>query len=325
VDGNTVIVGRLPGARLPVAGPPAPASRPGPRSRRARVSRRLGRVALNLTFAAMLLAAAVMLGPAILGFHRYVILTGSMTGTYDRGSIVFDRQVPTSSLKVGDPITYDPPPGFTSQARVSHRIWSIHVGPNGERVFRTKGDANQRPDIWNFTLNHAMQDKVAFHVPELGYLFLMLSIRDFRIVLVGLPTLLIGLVLLRQLWREGGDEAQRQKLAKRGWQAITGPETTAVLRPITAPADERLPAYLALDLRSVAPRWSAAPARLATMHRRRLDLTLPLRVTRLAPSVAGLLHAGTVGIRNHGDGHLVAGSSIATRPLSVRRISRQHV
>jgi signal peptidase I len=128
-------------------------------------------VALNLTFAAMLLAAAVMLGPAILGFHRYVILTGSMTGTYNRGAIVFDRQVPVPSLKVGDHITYNPPPGFTSQVRVTHRLWSIHLGVNGERVFRTKGDANARPDIWNFTLNHPMQDEVAFHVPELGICF----------------------------------------------------------------------------------------------------------------------------------------------------------
>ena len=325
MDGNTVIVGRLPGARLPVAGPPAPASRPGPRSRRARVSRRLGRVALNLTFAAMLLAAAVMLGPAILGFHRYVILTGSMTGTYDRGSIVFDRQVPTSSLKVGDPITYDPPPGFTSQARVSHRIWSIHVGPNGERVFRTKGDANQRPDIWNFTLNHQMQDKVAFHVPELGYLFLMLSIRDFRVVLVGLPTLLIGLVLLRQLWREGGDEARRQKLAKGGWQAMATPAATAVLRAITAPAAEQLPVCLALRLGSVAPRWSLAPARLATMHRRRLDLSLPLRVTRLAASVSAPLDATSPDTPRHGTGDRVAGGSIATIGLSVLRIGPQPV
>jgi signal peptidase len=271
----------------------------------------------------MVLSAAVMLGPAILGFHRYVVLTGSMTGTYNRGSIVFDRQVPTSSLKVGDPITYNPPPGFTSQVRVTHRIWSIHRGVNGERVFRTKGDANKRPDIWNFTLNRPMQDEVAFHVPELGYLFLMLSIRDFRLVLVGVPALLIGLVLLRQLWREGGDEARRQKLAQGGWRTMPGPEATVVLRAITAPAERRLPVGLALGLRSLAPRWSPAPARLAMIHRNHLDLSLPLRVTRLAASVTGAIDAGTVGSSSRGGGHLIAGASIATNRLSVPRIGRQ--
>ena len=63
-----------------------------------------------LTAAAVALAAAVLL-PALLGFQRYVITSGSMTGTYDRGSLVYDRVVPTSSLKVGDVITYDPPRG----------------------------------------------------------------------------------------------------------------------------------------------------------------------------------------------------------------------
>lgn len=323
MDGDRVVVGRLPGARLPVAVPLAPAHRPGSRSPRSRLSRCLGRVALNLVSVAMMLAAAVMLGPAILGFQRYVILTGSMTGTYNRGSIVFDREVPTSSLKVGDPITYDPPPGFTSQVRVTHRIWAIHRGVNGERVFRTKGDANARPDIWNFTLNQAMQDKVAFHVPELGYLFLMLSIRDFRIILVGVPALLIGLFLLRQLWREGGDEARRQKLAKRGWQAMAGPEATAVLLPITAPAAEHLPVRLALNVRAVAPRWTPTAARLDTIHRRNLDLSLPLRVTRLTSTMIGPTDAGPPGAPNRGNGQVVAGGSVATSRLSVRRIGHQ--
>ena len=34
-----------------------------------------------------------------------------MTGTYDRGSLVFDEVVPVDDLKVGDVITYRPPAG----------------------------------------------------------------------------------------------------------------------------------------------------------------------------------------------------------------------
>jgi len=66
---------------------------------------------LNGLLGLAMLAAAVMLVPALLGYHRYVILNGSMTGTYDPGSIVFDKPVPVSMLKVGDVITYSPPPG----------------------------------------------------------------------------------------------------------------------------------------------------------------------------------------------------------------------
>jgi signal peptidase len=62
-----------------------------------------------------LLLAATLLIPATLGFQRYVIVSGSMTGTYDRGSIVYDKEVPVSDLKVGDPITYAPPPGASPE------------------------------------------------------------------------------------------------------------------------------------------------------------------------------------------------------------------
>jgi signal peptidase I len=42
-----------------------------------------------------------MLLPVAFGYQRYVITSGSMTGTCDQGSIVFDKTVPTSDLEVG--------------------------------------------------------------------------------------------------------------------------------------------------------------------------------------------------------------------------------
>ena len=177
--------------------PPQPrrvADGPRPTSPRPRLASRLikiaGRIAINLVVLAMTAVALLMLVPAVLGFHRYVILTGSMTGTYDRGSVVFDRPVPVSELKVGDPITYSPPPGFTQQQRVTHRIWWTARGPHGERSFRTKGDANHHPDAWKFTLSQPTQDRVVFHVPYIGYPLMLLSIRNFRLVLVSVPALL---------------------------------------------------------------------------------------------------------------------------------------
>jgi signal peptidase len=210
--------------------------------------RKVGRIGLNLLFAVMMAAAGIMIVPAALGFHRYIILTGSMTGTYDRGSIVYDQSVPVSSLKVGDPITYDPPSGYTTGVykRVTHRIIWIGRGANGERAFRTKGDANQSPDAWKFSLGNGTQDRVLFHIPELGYLFVLLSLRTFRMVLVGVPAVIMGLVMLRGLWRDAGAEARRQKLAEAGWLQVEdlGPQT--VLPPVQSPAEVRMPARLDL-------------------------------------------------------------------------------
>jgi signal peptidase len=261
VDRDTVVVRRLAeDARPAHAAPPKPD--PTATNRGTQALRRAARLALNGVFLAMVAAVAIMLVPAALGFHRYVILTGSMTGTYDRGSIVFDRPVPVPQLRVGDPITYSPPPGFTSQKRVTHRIWWIGRGPQGQRVFRTKGDANKAPDAWKFTLNQPTQDRVVFHIPYVGYVFTLLSIRSFRMVLIGVPAVLIGLFLIFGLWRDAGEEVRRKRLAEQGWQMVpdTGPGVR--LPPLGAVA--RSPAPVTLDLSFLtlpADAATAAPAR----------------------------------------------------------------
>lgn len=248
MDGYAIVVRRLPGVPLPSTQPDvAPAERPANSAAR-KLARRARGIALNCAFVAMIASVLIMLVPALLGFQRYVILTGSMTGTYDRGSIVFDRPIPTADLKVGDPITYSPPSGFTSQARVTHRIWWIGRGANGERVYRTKGDANRHPDAWKFTLNQGTQDVVVFHVPEVGYVFTLLSLRKFRIFLVGLPAIVIGLTMLRALWIEGGKEARRQKLAQLGWQATADTGIETVVPPLDTPDTNPRPIWLDLHM-----------------------------------------------------------------------------
>jgi len=152
-----------------------------------------------------LVLAAIVLVPALLGFQRYVITSGSMTGTYDRGSLVYDEVVPTSALKVGDVITYDPPQG--APGLVTHRIAAIDVRRDGTRVYHTKGDANPTPDPWTFTLGARTQARAAFHLPYVGFALADLSDRRLRMLLIGIPALLVALSVLAGLWREAGDAA----------------------------------------------------------------------------------------------------------------------
>jgi signal peptidase len=158
---------------------------------------------------ALVLALAVLV-PALVGFQRYVITSGSMTGTYDRGSLVFDRVVPTSSLRAGDVITFRPP---GQAGLVTHRIASVRV-VHGQRVFTTKGDANRTTDIWSpMTLHDAKQARVAFHVPYVGYGIAALSDRRVRMVVIGLPALLIAISTLAGLWRDTSPEARASRPA----------------------------------------------------------------------------------------------------------------
>src|SRR5215218_8176870 len=64
--------------------------------------------------------ALLLLVPAVLGWQRYAIVSGSMSGTYDKGSLVLDEVVPVGALKVGDVITYVGGGPVVSRSMSSH-------------------------------------------------------------------------------------------------------------------------------------------------------------------------------------------------------------
>jgi signal peptidase len=158
--------------------------------------KRLGTALATALCAACLGLAGLMLLPGLLGYQRYVITSGSMTGTYDRGSVVFDEVVPVSDLRVGDAITYTPPAGPGPSGRITHRIVWIGSDQFGRQTLRTKGDANEAADPWTFTLDGATQARVAFHFPYVGYVLSALAVRQVRMAVIGLPALLIALCVL---------------------------------------------------------------------------------------------------------------------------------
>jgi signal peptidase I len=167
-----------------------------------RPRRRLGSALATALCAACLGLAGLMLLPGFFGYQRYVITSGSMTGTYDRGSVVFDEVVPVTDLQVGDVITYAPPPGSGPSGRITHRIVWIGSDQFGRPALRTKGDANDAADPWTFTLDGAEQARVSFHVPYVGYVLSLLAIREVRMLVIGLPALLIAFAVLAGFRRD---------------------------------------------------------------------------------------------------------------------------
>jgi len=169
--------------------------------------------AISVVVAVCVALGAVTLAPAALGLQHYVIVSGSMTGAYDQGSVVFDEKVPVRTLRVGDVITYSPPasaPAAHATGLVTHRIYSIkRVG--GHEVLRTKGDANQSPDPWTFTLDQPTQAKVVGHVPYLGYALAALEIRRLRMLLIGVPALLLVISVLAGMVSEAREERREDE------------------------------------------------------------------------------------------------------------------
>lgn len=147
------------------------------------------------------------LAPGLFGYQRFVVVGGSMEPHIHRGSLIFDEVVPVARLRIGDVITYVPP-GHSDA--VTHRIVSRELD-RGERVFRTRGDANDAPDLLPFTLDRPVQARVAFAVPYAGYLFMLLASPQARLFLLVLPAVALALLMLAQLWRDAGRMLEQQR------------------------------------------------------------------------------------------------------------------
>lgn len=172
------------------------------------MKRALYRLAGVASVALLLVVVLALLVPALLGFQRYVITGGSMTGAIAKGSVIYSKLAPVEELKAGDIITFEPP---GHAALVTHRIVAVEAGPDGTPVFRTKGDFNDVADPWGpITLNEPEQARYVFDVPLLGYLLAALAIRTVRVALIGVPAVIIALSLLWGLWRQAGEEVARQ-------------------------------------------------------------------------------------------------------------------
>jgi signal peptidase I len=159
----------------------------------------VGRIALNALMLVVMAGSALWLVPGSFGYSRYVITGGSMTGTYDKGSVVFEEPVAVEDLEVGDVVTYLPPASSGVTTLVTHRIIEIEPASGGGTLFSTQGDHNADPDPWRFTPGDTEQPVVRAAVPYAGWVFIALADRDTRMLLIGGPAALVALLALGEL------------------------------------------------------------------------------------------------------------------------------
>lgn len=164
-------------------------------------ARRTARLLGRLTLALVVLGCGAYLLPSLMGYERYVITGGSMSGSIEKGSVIFTQARPVTDLKVGDVITYLPPADSGVGTLVTHRISEIEQDDAGRSVLRTKGDANASVDPWTFSLLADTQPVVAGSVPALGYPLMALADRGTRMLVIGVPAGAIALLALVELGR----------------------------------------------------------------------------------------------------------------------------
>jgi signal peptidase I len=156
--------------------------------------RKVGSALLGLlVLAAIGLALAVAVVPALAGGSTLTVRSGSMEPALGVGSVVVVRPRPVADIAVGDVTTFlARDPGSADTRVVTHRVIAVEPGP----AFRTRGDANPDPDP-GLTAAADVQGVEWYSVPWFGTLGE--QVRTPAVLIAGGVLLLAGaLVLLRR-------------------------------------------------------------------------------------------------------------------------------
>ena len=163
-----------------------------------------GRLAAFLRGAATVFGSVVVIvllvatiGPRLLPYRTFTVLSGSMEPTIPVGSMIFDREVYAADLARGDVITFHPP--GQPDKLVSHRIVRVEETKRGTFLV-TRGDSNGVVDDWRIpATGHGL--RYEFHVPYLGYVVGGLLTPAGRLVALTLAALWLGGLALWTIWR----------------------------------------------------------------------------------------------------------------------------
>lgn len=175
-----------------------------------------------------LAAALVLLGvatpflvftvPTLVGAsHSYVEASSSMAPAIEEGDAVFVAETEPGRIEAGTVITFRPPEASTlpSSTVVTHRVVAV-TERDGERYFRTKGDANDAPDARPVPADRVV-GRVALAVPYLGTLVRTVGIEAGVVVFVAVPAVALVALEVRALVTAARYESTRTDLSEWRW------------------------------------------------------------------------------------------------------------
>lgn len=184
------------------------------------IARSASRLASVVLVIAVAVAMLLVVGPRTGAYRTLTILSGSMEPSFGAGDVVVTTPAPTSSVRVGDVITYEAPvPG---RPVVTHRVARVISG--GRRpVVVTRGDANAADDPWHAQLTGDTIWRQRAVIPGAGTVIRTLRQDQLRtFTRYGVPALLL-LVVLGHIWRRStiratGPEGDTALELEPGWE-----------------------------------------------------------------------------------------------------------
>ncbi len=196
------------------------------------VLRILARVVLAV--ALLLLALAVFLAAAVrhpangettlLGRPAYSVMSGSMSPTIRTGDLIIDQTLTSAQaaeLHKGQIITFQAAANSSTGGLViTHRIYAVvhEESATGAPVvaYRTKGDANNSPDVSTVPSSAVLGLYTGTRVPFGAYVLSTLHQPVTFIVLVMIPILYIAEELVRRKWMDLGDREMARRARAQG-------------------------------------------------------------------------------------------------------------
>ena len=120
------------------------------------------KIVTDILLVIVLVIAAFLYIPRLMGLKTYKVLSGSMEPKYHVGSVVYVEKSSIDDIEVGDVITFY----INDNTVVTHRVIDKD---NDTESFHTKGDANETEDGGSVAYDKVV-GKVVLNVPYLGYI-----------------------------------------------------------------------------------------------------------------------------------------------------------
>ncbi len=150
--------------------------------------KKIWNIASTLLVVLIVLCAVFLMGTRLLGYECYTVISGSMEPEYMVGDLLYVKEVDTSTIKVGDDITFI----LNEDLDVAtHRV--VRVDAENQR-FYTKGLANDIEDAPVHFNNVIGVPK--FHIPKLGYVSNYVQNPPGMYITIGIGLVLILAVFL---------------------------------------------------------------------------------------------------------------------------------
>lgn len=119
--------------------------------------------------------------PSVFGISPLVVLSGSMSGTFEVDALIMIKDVDAEDLEVGDIICF-----LVSGTAVTHRIIEVTADDNGDLAFVTQGDANSAQDT-SLVLAEDIEGQYIWHMEGIGAFVMFMQTTSGMVIFIAVP------------------------------------------------------------------------------------------------------------------------------------------